>query len=42
MYYLFWVEYFSQATAVATIVTVIATIVIIPYALIIIRRWIRV
>ncbi|MFB6470629.1 MAG: glucose ABC transporter permease GlcT [Vulcanisaeta sp. AZ3] len=42
MYYLFWVEYFSQATAVATIVTVIAIIVIIPYALIIIRRWIRV
>lgn len=41
MYYLFTVEFFSNATAVATIVTVIATIVIIPYALIMIRRWIR-
>ncbi|MCH1770435.1 MULTISPECIES: glucose ABC transporter permease GlcT [Metallosphaera] len=41
MYYLFTVEFFSSATAVATIVTVIATIVIIPYALIMIRRWIR-
>lgn len=41
MYYLFTVEFFSQATAVATIITVIASVVIIPYALIIIRRWIR-
>ncbi|AOL16672.1 sugar ABC transporter permease [Sulfolobus sp. A20] len=41
MYYLFTVEFFSQATAVATIITVIASIIIIPYALIIIRRWIR-
>ncbi|BCS93611.1 glucose ABC transporter permease GlcT [Metallosphaera javensis (ex Sakai et al. 2022)] len=41
MYYLFTVEFFSDATAVATIITVIATIVIIPYALIMIRRWIR-
>lgn len=41
MYYLFTVEFFSQATAVATIITIIATVVIIPYALIIIRRWIR-
>ncbi|TRM93608.1 sugar ABC transporter permease [Sulfolobus sp. A20-N-G8] len=41
MYYLFTIEFFSQATAVATIITVIASIIIIPYALIIIRRWIR-
>lgn len=41
MYYLFTVEFFSQATAVATIVTLIASIVILPYALVIIRRWIR-
>lgn len=41
MYYLFTVEFFSQATAVATIITVIASVIIIPYALIIIRRWIR-
>ncbi|WP_338598286.1 glucose ABC transporter permease GlcT [Sulfolobus tengchongensis] len=41
MYYLFSVEFFSQATAVATIITLIATVIIIPYALIIIRRWIR-
>lgn len=41
MYYLFTVEFFSQATAVSTIITVIASIIIIPYALIIIRRWIR-
>ncbi|CCC80866.1 glucose ABC transporter permease GlcT [Thermoproteus tenax] len=41
MYYLFTVEFFSQATAVATIITVIASVVIIPYALIIMRRWIR-
>ncbi|MEM0264239.1 MAG: sugar ABC transporter permease, partial [Saccharolobus sp.] len=41
MYYLFTVEFFSQATAVATIITLIASIIIIPYALIVIRRWIR-
>ncbi|AGJ63741.1 glucose ABC transporter permease GlcT [Saccharolobus islandicus] len=41
MYYLFTVEYFSQATAVATIITLVATIIIIPYALTVIRRWIR-
>jgi len=41
MYYLFTVEFFSQATTVATIITVIASVIIIPYALIIIRRWIR-
>ena len=41
MYYLFTVEFFSRATAVATIITVIASIVIIPYALIIIRKWVR-
>ncbi|ACP56379.1 ABC transporter [Sulfolobus islandicus M.16.27] len=34
-------EYFSQATAVATIITLVATIIIIPYALTVIRRWIR-
>jgi len=41
MYFLFTTEFFSEATAVATIVTVIAAVVIIPYALIVIRKWVR-
>ncbi len=41
MYYLFTTEYFSQSAAVASIITLIAVAIVIPYALIGIRRWIR-
>ncbi|MFP3210929.1 MAG: glucose ABC transporter permease GlcT [Thermocladium sp.] len=41
MYYLFTTEYFAQASAVATIITAIATAVVIPYALYGIKRWMK-
>jgi len=41
LYYLSTVEFFAESAAVSTIVIIIATAVIIPYALYIIRRFIR-
>ncbi len=41
LYYLFYSEFFSASAATSVIVTVVATAVIIPYALYGIKRWIR-
>jgi len=41
MYYLYTTEFFAQSTAIATLVTAIAAAVVIPFALLGLRRWVR-
>ena len=41
MYFYYETEYFSQASVVSIILVIIATVVVIPYALFGLKRWMK-